>query len=147
MDGPKPLSKTYFDACFISDKASHRLERLFWIIVISCGFFCASLLLWDAFTDWVENPTGTESKRQIFLPSAMYTQSGLYGTGSKGRYQASGTLQSGMKKECRNWLTAGSHLQLTAILFQQTARWLPTDIGKWHPFFCLNAVQVSVWLS
>ena len=50
---------------FISDKASHRLERLFWIIVISCGFFCASLLLWDAFEDWVENPTGTEPARQI----------------------------------------------------------------------------------
>ena len=55
------------NATFVSDKANHRLERLFWIIVISSGFFCASLLLWDAFEDWVENPTGTNSTQQVFV--------------------------------------------------------------------------------
>ena len=46
------------NATSVTDKAKHRLERLFWILVIASGFFCASLLLWDAIEDWVENPTG-----------------------------------------------------------------------------------------
>ena len=51
------------NATSVTDKAKHRLERLFWILVIASGFFCASLLLWDAIEDWVENPTGTISSR------------------------------------------------------------------------------------
>ena len=47
-------AKGYLKYC-VSDSM---LQKLFWITVVLAGFSCASLLVFDAVSDWIKNPSG-----------------------------------------------------------------------------------------